>query len=101
METRFSLHVISRGKLLEAAEKHADVGKALDVWFRITKKARWKSLVGVRQIFPAADAVGRFTVFNIKGNAYRLVTEINFQTGRIFLRHVLTQAAYDRGDWGK
>jgi len=53
----------------------------------------------VRRDMPAADAVGKFTVFNIKGNAYRLITEINYQTGRVFLRHVLTHADYSRGAW--
>ncbi len=53
----------------------------------------------VRLTFPTADAVGRFTIFNIKGNAYRLITEINYRTGRIFLRHLLTHAEYDKGAW--
>lgn len=30
---------------------------------------------------------------------YRLITEINYQTGRIFLRHVLTHAEYHKGGW--
>ena len=94
-----ALHIISRKKLLEAAEAHGDLSGPLDVWYRISKKAAWKNLMEVRQIFPTADAVDEFTVFNIKGNAYRLVAEINYQTGRIFLRHVLTHAEYDRGGW--
>jgi mRNA interferase HigB len=93
------LHVISRKKLLEAAEKHSDLSKPLDVWYRITKKAEWKNLKDVRKVFPTADAVEQFTVFNIKGNSYRLVTEINYQTGRIFLRHVLTHAEYSKEGW--
>lgn len=101
MEMRLGLHVISRKKLREAAEMHSDLGKPLDVWYRVAKKADWKNLLEVRQVFPTADAVDRFTVFNIKGNAYRLITEINYQTGRIFLRHVLTHAEYDKGDWKK
>ena len=93
------MHIISRKKLLEAAEAHGDLSGPLDVWYRIAKKAAWRSLMEVRQVFPSADAVEEFTVFNIKGNAYRLVTEINYQTGRIFLRHVLTHAEYSRGGW--
>jgi mRNA interferase HigB len=93
------LHVISRRKLLDAAEMHSDLGEALDAWYRIAKKAEWRNLMDVRRVYPSADAVGRFTVFNIKGNAYRLITEINYQTGRIFLRHVLTHAEYSRGGW--
>jgi mRNA interferase HigB len=95
------LHVISRKKLLQAAEKHGDLGKSLDVWYRVAKKAEWKNLMDVRRVFPTADAVDKFTVFNIKGNAYRLITEINYRTGRIFLRHVLTHAEYSKGGWKK
>jgi mRNA interferase HigB len=95
------LHVISRKKLLEAAEKHSDLSEPLDVWYRVAKKAEWKNLMDVRRVFPTADAVDKFTVFNIKGNAYRLITEINYHTGRIFLRQVLTHAEYSRGGWGK
>lgn len=93
------MHVISRKKLLEAAEKHNDLGEPLDVWYRIVKRAEWKNLMDVRRVFPTTDAAGKFTVFNIKGNAYRLITEINYQTRRIFLRHVLTHAEYSKGGW--
>jgi mRNA interferase HigB len=95
------LHVISRKKLLEAAAEHNELTQPLDAWYRIAKKALWKNLVEVRQVFPTADAVGQFTVFNIKGNTYRLVTEINYQAGRVFLRHVLTHAEYSKEKWKK
>lgn len=95
------MHVISRKKLLEAAEKHGDVSEPLDAWYRIAKKAQWKNLIEVRRVLPTADPMEKFTVFNIKGNSYRLITEINFSTGRIFLRHVLTHAEYDKGAWKK
>lgn len=95
------MHIISRKKLLEAAETHGDLGEPLDIWYRIAKKERWLNLMDVRRNFPTADAVGRFTVFNIKGNSYRLITEINYWTGRIFLRHVLTHAEYSKGEWKK
>jgi len=93
------VHVISRKKLLEAAERHRDLAGPLDVWYRIAKKAEWRNLVDVKRVFPTADAAGRFTIFNIKGNAYRLVAEINYRTQKIFLRHVLTHAEYGKGNW--
>lgn len=93
------MHIISRKRLLEAVEKHADLDRPLDVWYRVAKKAEWKNLMNVKRVFPSAEAVERFTVFNIKGNAYRLITEINYQTRRIFLRHVLTHAEYSKGGW--
>jgi len=99
MDARPPLHVISRRKLLEAAKVHTELVGPLDVWYRIARKARWSSLMEVRQMFPSADAVGKFTVFNITGNAFRLITEINYQTGKIFLRHVLTHAEYNKEGW--
>ncbi len=93
------MHVISRKMLLEGATKHAGLSVPLDAWYRITKRAEWKSLDDVRKVFPSADGVGRFTVFNIKGNSFRLIVEINYETGRLYLRHVLTHAEYDKGGW--
>jgi mRNA interferase HigB len=93
------MHVISRKKLLEAALIHSDLSAPLDAWYRIAKKAAWRTLEEVRQIFPLADAVGKYTVFNIKGNAFRLIAEINYKSGRLYVRHILTHAAYDRGGW--
>jgi mRNA interferase HigB len=93
------MHVISRKKLKEAAVRHADLEEPLDVWFRIAKKATWKNLADVRKTLSSADAVVKWTVFNIKGNRYRLVAEINYLFGRVYIRHVLTHPEYDRGGW--
>lgn len=98
MEVRLGVHIISRKR---AATAHAGLGALLDAWYRIAKKAEWKNLAEVRRVCASADAVWKFTVFNIKGNAYRLITEINYRTGRVFLRNVLTHAEYDKGGWNK
>ena len=93
------MHVISRRKLLEAGDRHSDLIDPLDVWYRIAKKAAWKNLIEVRQQLPTADLVGKFVVFNIKGNAYRLIAEVFFASHVILVRHVLTHAEYDKGGW--
>ena len=93
------MHVISRKKLKEAAVWRAELVDPLDAWFRIAKKALWRSLADVRQTLSSADRVDKWTVFNIKGNQYRLITEINYQFGRIYIRHILTHAEYDKGGW--
>ena len=93
------MHIISRKKLLEFSQEHADAFTPLDDWYRITKSAIWQSLVEVRESFPHADIVGNFTVFNVKGNDYRLITEINYRKQTIYIRHVLSPKEYDRGRW--
>ena len=93
------MHVISRKKLKEAIARHSDLEAPLDARFRIAKRAVWQTLTDVRRTFSSADSVERFTVFNIKGNKYRLITEINYRGQRIYIRHVLTHAEYDQEKW--
>ena len=38
---------------------------------------------------------------DIKGNSYRLVVKIEYRLGIMFVKHVLTHAEYDKGDWKK
>ncbi len=93
------MHVISRKRLKEAEARYSDIGPALEVWFRIAKRAVWLNLTDVRQTFASADSVEKWTVFNVKGNKYRLITEINYKFRRIYIRHILTHAEYDREKW--
>lgn len=95
------MHVISRKKLREASFRHRDLAAALEVWFRIAKHASWRNLADVRETWRSADVVGKWTVFNLKGNRYRLITEINYTYKRVYIRHVLTHAEYDREGWKK
>ncbi|HEX5163953.1 MAG TPA: type II toxin-antitoxin system HigB family toxin [Thermomicrobiales bacterium] len=93
------MHVISRKKLREFATQHADAGDWLDTWFYTVNKARWFSIEDVHEVYASADVVGKWTVFNVRGNHYRLITEINYMKQRVYIRHVLTHAEYDRGRW--
>ena len=91
--------IISRKKLLEADQQHGDLEGALDVWFRVAKRADWNGLNDVRKTWARTDTFGTCTIFDIKGNAYRLIVWINYKTQKIFIKHVLTHAEYDKGRW--
>lgn len=93
------MHIISRKALRVFWEKHPDAKGPLQDWYRVAGKATWNNLSEVRKSYPHADMVGTCTVFNIKGNDYRLITWIAYSSQRIFIRHVLTHAEYDKGGW--
>ncbi len=95
------MRVITRRKLKEAATEHGDLAGPLDAWHRIAKRADWGSLEDVRRELPSTDGVEKYTVFNIKGGNYRLISEINYLTKLVFIREVLTHDEYDRGRWKK
>ena len=46
----------------------------------------------VKKDFPHADAVGRWTVFNIGGNRFRLVTRIVYEAQQVYIRFVGTHS---------
>ncbi|MFY9676373.1 MAG: type II toxin-antitoxin system HigB family toxin [Terriglobales bacterium] len=93
------MHIISRKRLKEAAARRSELEGPLDACYRIAKRALWRNLADVRKTFANADSVSKWTVFNVKGNHYRLITEINYDFGRVYVRQVLTHNEYDRGGW--
>ena len=91
------MRIISRRPLREFAEEHPDAKTPLDAWFRIIEGCDYKSPHELRQDFPTASFLGaRRTVFNIGGNKYRLVVDMRYDLGRVYVRHVLTHEEYDR-----
>jgi mRNA interferase HigB len=93
------MHIMSRKRLLPFSQKHPDAFTPLDIWYRIAKAAKWQHLEQVKQSFPKAEAVGNFTVFNIKGNSYRLIVSIDYEAQIIYVKYVLTHAEYDKDEW--
>ena len=93
------MHVISKKKLREFWGKHSKAKSPLEAWYQVAKRAEWENLADVRKTFNTADLVGRFVVFDIGGNKYRLIAVIHFNRGKLFVRHVLTHAEYDQGKW--
>jgi mRNA interferase HigB len=93
------LRVISRLRLREFWTVHADAEDALRTWYAVARKAKWRKLVEVQESYAAAEAVGDFTVFNIKGNRYRLIAKVEYRLQIIFVKCILTHAEYDKGKW--
>jgi mRNA interferase HigB len=93
------MRIISLSRLREFWARHPEAEGALRSWYQVAKQAHWQRFTDVRARYRSADQVGKFTVFNIAGNTYRLITVIHFNTGRVYVRRVLTHAEYDRGTW--
>jgi len=93
------MHVISRKALVVFWERYPDSKEPLLRWYKIVGKSEFTSFESLRAIFPSADKVNDWIVFNIGGNKYRLIASIHFNRSRLYIRHVLTHKEYDRGEW--
>ena len=93
------MHIITRKRLNEYAEKHPTAKAGLAHWFQLLRKNDYPDFVELRAAFPHADQVGKFTVFNIGGNKARLISAIHYNRRKVYIRAVLTHAEYDEGKW--
>jgi mRNA interferase HigB len=93
------MHVISRKPLDEFIRRQPQAKSSLNTWWDVAEKADWKTIEQVKKSWGSADYVQRFTVFNISGNKYRLITRIDYERKRVYVREVLTHAEYSRGRW--
>jgi mRNA interferase HigB len=90
------MHVISRKALVDFWKLHPPARGPMLAWFKVIEKSACANFAGVRAIFNSTDKVGGYTVFNVGGQGYRVITAIHYNRQKIYIRHVLTHAEYDR-----
>ncbi|MFN2452953.1 MAG: type II toxin-antitoxin system HigB family toxin [Pyrinomonadaceae bacterium] len=95
------MHVISYKAIRDFVRKNPGARSSLDSWYRTAKSAKWQSLAEVRKQYSHADIVGKYTVFNVKKNDYRLITRIRYRSQTIFIISILSHREYDKGKWNK
>ncbi len=87
---------------MERLDGHKDqraVRAALESWFQEAKTADWKNSSEIKLSYAHASIVGADrVVFNIKGNAYRLVVAVNYERGILFIKWLGTHKEYDKID---
>jgi mRNA interferase HigB len=93
------MHVITRKRLNEFAEKYPETKTALAQWYSRAKYNNFSNFAELKVIFSSADQVGKLTVFNIGGNKVRLIAAIHYNRKKMYIRDVLTHAEYDEGKW--
>jgi mRNA interferase HigB len=93
------VHIISTSRLKPYYALYPNAQSSLQTWIKVVNKASWQNLAETRETFPSADSVKNFTVFNIAGNHYRLITKIDYKSKKIYIRHFLTHADYDKNKW--
>lgn len=90
------MHVISRKALAEFWKVHPPARGPMAAWFKVMASAAFTDFAAVRATFNSADKVEKFTVFNVGGEGYRVVTAIHFNRQKLYVRHVFTHAEYER-----
>jgi len=93
------MRIITNKTLIEFWSQHSDAKAALEAWYAEARHAQWKVPQDILDHYRSADILpNNRVVFNIKGNQYRLVVKIHYNTGIVYIRFINTHAEYDKID---
>lgn len=90
------------------SRRHRDARRPLGDWLGTVSRANWQSLAELRRVYPTADGVNVrvaggstvvVTVFNIKGNRYRLLVVVNYAAAMCRVVEVLSHNEYSTERW--
>ena len=91
------MQIHTKRTLSEFWQRHRNAEPVLDEWYRTVEQAQWTTPADLRSSYPNASILSNNrAVFRIKGNQYRLVVEIDYPNGIVYIRFVGTHAQYNR-----
>lgn len=82
----------------EGTKGHAALKGALDSWYKEASEANWKNPAELKAQYRTVSFVRDRTVFNISGNNHRLVVQIDYERGAVFIKWLGTHEEYDKID---
>ena len=93
------MNIYNRSSLIDFYKKHTDSKEALENWFHDVSSKNWKKPANITTHFNTARTIpNNRAVFKINGNSYRLIAEINYEKGCLFIKFIGKHADYDLVD---
>jgi mRNA interferase HigB len=90
------MRLISLKTLRDFWEKHPDAQGPLSAWQAEVKAACWTKSTDIKERYASASIINnKRVVFNIGGNKYRLVVDVEYERQLIFVVRPLTHKEYD------
>ena len=93
------MRIVAKSTLKKFWERseYRDSRGPLESWYEEALRARWISPEVVKAQFRSASiCAGNRVVFNIGGNKYRLVVEMQYRAEIVWVKFIGTHAQYDR-----
>lgn len=90
------MKLVGRNRLDAFCAKHPDARTWIENWISDVETAAWTSPHYMRGRYPSASFLGGgVTIFNVKGNSYRLEASVAYKTGTVVVRWLGTHREYD------
>jgi mRNA interferase HigB len=93
------MRIIALSTLRDFWHGHPDAEAPLRSWYALASRADWATPADIKAAYGNASfTANNRVVFNIKGNAYRLVVAVRYDRGLMYVRFIGTHREYDRID---
>jgi mRNA interferase HigB len=94
------MKVLGRDKLSDFCIKHPTARSWVRTWLADTEEASWKTSHDIKYRFATASFISSNTViFNVKGNDYRMVTQVAYKMGVVLVKWIGSHYAYSKINW--
>lgn len=94
------MRIVGTARLDEFCAKHPLTRAWVRSWLTECRAATWGTSFDIKHRYPSASFLqGNLVIFNVKGNDYRLVTQVAYQTKVVVVKWVGTHAAYSSINW--
>lgn len=77
------MHIITRKRLNDFAEKFPETENAATRQYRENKQNNFSNLVELQELLPSAADIKKLPVFNIGGNKVRLIAAIHYNRRKV------------------
>ncbi len=93
------MRIVAAKTLKSYWEDYPEAKQRLCLWYKEVLKAEWNNHNELKQIFGSASILNeKRVIFNISGNKYRLIVDIEYRMKIIFLVWFGTHKQYDKID---
>ncbi len=91
------MNIYNRSTLISFYEKHPDCKETLEKWYHDVLSKHWKKPGDIIKDFNTARTIkNQRAIFKINLNDYRLIAEVNYLKGWVFIKFISTHAEYDK-----
>lgn len=89
------MRLVGREVLDRFCSKHADCRKWVGVWVADVTTSHWRVPQDIKTRYASASFLAHnVVIFNVRGNEYRLVTRVAYQTRIVIAEWIGTHAEY-------
>jgi mRNA interferase HigB len=94
------MRVVGTEKLHAFSFAHANSRAWLSNWLSDSRSSTWNNSHDIKLRYPSASFLSaNQVIFNVKGNDYRLVTQIAYQKKIVVIKWIGTHAEYSKVNW--